>query len=139
MVKWILSLILLLAPISNIHAVDAELYCLTKNVYYEARGESRQGMLAVALVTLNRTEDIRFPKSICGVVYQKKQFSWTAKPINVKVNEKQWRTAFEASLEAYMNRDVLGKFKATHFHNTYVSPGWNLRRVTQIGNHIFYK
>lgn len=138
MVKWILSLILILAPIGNIHAIDSELYCLTKNVYHEARGEPRQGMLAVALVTLNRVDDKRFPSSICGVVYQKNQFSWTAKPIRVKINDKHWRKAFEASLEAYMDRNILGKFKATHFHNTFVSPRWKLRKVAQIGNHIFY-
>lgn len=129
----------MLVPISSIHAIDTELHCLTKNVYYEAGGETRDGMLAVALVTLNRTEDTRFPSSICGVVYQKKQFSWTAKHNKVKINEKQWKIALEASNEAYINRDTLGVFKATHFHNTYVRPKWKLRRVAKIGNHIFYK
>lgn len=139
MAKLLLLLLLILAPLTNAYATDAELHCLTKNVYYEARGESRKGMLAVALVTLNRAEDPRYPDSICGVVYQKSQFSWTATPIKGKINEAHWRKAFEAALEAYMNRDILGNFKATHFHNTFVAPNWNLRKVGQIGNHIFYR
>jgi len=29
---------------------------------------------------------------------------------------------------------------ATHYHASYVSPGWakRMRRIDQIGNHIFY-
>ena len=51
--------------------VDTQLMCLAKNIYYEAGLESREGMIAVAQVTLNRTEDDKFPKTICGVVNQK--------------------------------------------------------------------
>lgn len=50
----------------------------------------------------------------------------------------QWRLSQEAALEAYMNRDILGNFKATHFHNTTVNPRWKLRKVAKISNHIFY-
>lgn len=117
---------------------DNELFCLTQNVYYEARAEPRAGKLAVALVTLNRTEDKRFPSTICGVVFQKKQFSWTTSYNKGGINMPQWRLSQEAALEAYMNRDILGNFKATHFHNTTVNPRWKLRKVAKISNHIFY-
>ena len=57
-----------------------EVECLAKNMYHEARGESYQGMVAVAFVTLNRTVSEVFPSKVCDVVYQKNQrgcqFSW---------------------------------------------------------------
>ncbi len=139
MAKFLLSLILAFLPLSSVEAVDTELNCLAKNVYYESRGESKRGKLAVALVTLNRVEDTRYPDTICDVVYQKHQFSWTKAKTHAKVNQEQWRQSFEAALEAYMNRDVLGNFKATHFHATHVNPRWNLKRVAKIDNHVFYK
>ena len=56
---------------SNKPDVDPQLLCLAKNIYYEAGLESREGMIAVAQVTLNRADDAKFPKTICGVVHQK--------------------------------------------------------------------
>lgn len=55
--------------------VDNQLLCLAKNIYYEAGLETREGMIAVAQVTLNRTEDEKFPKTVCGVVNQKTALS----------------------------------------------------------------
>jgi spore germination cell wall hydrolase CwlJ-like protein len=139
MLKLILSLVLVLFPLS-LKAIDKEFECLAKNVYYESRGEPHKGQLAVALVTLNRVEDPRYPKSICGVVYQKHQFSWTKnyKLQRLRVNQDQWKKAREVAMQAYMDRDILGNFDATHFHNASVSPGWKLRRVARINNHTFY-
>ena len=55
-----------------------QLHCLTEAVYHEARGEPIKGQAAVAHVVMKRT---KFPKefasTICGVVYQHGQFSWT--------------------------------------------------------------
>lgn len=60
---------------------DADWHCLAKAVYFEARGESLQGQVAVAEVILNRVESPRYPHSVCGVVQQAGhggcQFSFT--------------------------------------------------------------
>ena len=58
-------------------AQKKELNCLAQNVYFEARGEKPVGQLAVAMVTMNRVESRRFPNSVCNVVWQRRQFSWT--------------------------------------------------------------
>ena len=50
--------------------VERDLDCLARNIYWEARSESFEGMVAVAQVTLNRVKHKSFPDSICGVVYQ---------------------------------------------------------------------
>lgn len=65
-----------------------EVKCLEDNVYYEARGEPLPGHYAIMFETLGRLLDKRYPKTICGVVYQNHAHSWTedkgllAQPIN---------------------------------------------------------
>lgn len=118
--------------------MDREFECLARNVYYEARGEPRNGKLAVALVTLNRVDNKNYPKNICDVVFQKYQFSWTANWKSSKLEKEQWKLSKDAAFEAYMNRNILGKFPATHYHNLTVKPKWGLKRFTRINNHIFY-
>lgn len=113
---------------------NPELDCLAKVIYYEARGESEAGKLAVALATLNRVDSPKFPKTVCQVVYQKQQFSWTKK----RSQSTAWQGYREIAQKAYDNRDILGEFKATHFHNLRVNPRWKLKRLTKIGKHIFY-
>ena len=56
---------------------EDELGCLVENVYFEARGEDMLGQAAVAYVTLNRVKSPLYPDSVCDVVWQKNQFSWT--------------------------------------------------------------
>jgi len=110
-----------------------EFRCLVRNVYYEARGESLEGQVAVAKVTLNRLNT--HAPTICRVVYQPHQFSWTMKPITKGIDKQAWAIAERASLIAY-NSDG---FDATYYHNTSVRPKWGFTKITQIGNHIFYR
>lgn len=49
---------------------ESELLCMARNVFFEARGESITGKLAVAHVTLNRVRSQRFPNTVCDVVKQ---------------------------------------------------------------------
>ena len=65
--------------------IDNQLLCLAKNIYYEAGMETREGMIAVAQVTMNRTEDDKFPKTVCGVVNQKTAVTRPAKIVNATV------------------------------------------------------
>ena len=111
-----------------------EFNCLVKNVYYEARGENLMGKVAVAKVTMNRVKHPNYPKTICGVVYQRKQFSWTIKPSKAKINAKEWMESINAAAKGY----ALDGFEATHYHNFTVSPKWNLQQIAVIGKHIFY-
>lgn len=48
-----------------------DLECLAKNIFYESGMESYEGKVAVGMVTINRSQDGRFPNSICGVVKQR--------------------------------------------------------------------
>jgi spore germination cell wall hydrolase CwlJ-like protein len=50
---------------------------MVQNVYHEGRGERALGQAAIAHVTLNRVRSPAYPDSVCGVVWQRDQFSWT--------------------------------------------------------------
>jgi spore germination cell wall hydrolase CwlJ-like protein len=54
-----------------------EILCLALNIYHEARSDGKAAREAVGTVTINRLGDKRFPDSVCGVVDQPRQFSWT--------------------------------------------------------------
>lgn len=125
-----------------------DLECLTQAVYYEARGEGRNGMRAVAQVVLNRVRHPAFPKSVCGVVFQGAgrrtgcQFSFTCNgSMRGNVNRAAWDRA-RAIASSALSGSVYGEVgNATHFHTTAVSPQWrsSLIRVTQVGDHLFYR
>jgi len=125
-----------------------DLDCLTQAVYYEARGEGRDGMKAVAQVVLNRARHPAFPKSVCGVVFQGAnrstgcQFSFTCNgAMRGRVNTAAWNRARTIATSA-LSGEVFGAVgNATHFHTTGVSPQWrnSLVRVSQVGDHLFYR
>ncbi len=120
--------------------MDAELRCLAGAVYFESRGESLPGQLAVAHVVINRANSGRFPKSLCGVVHQPSQFSFVRGGKMPAIREgAQWNNAVAI---AQIARDGSWKNQAPgalFFHARYVSPGWRKTRVASIDNHIFYR
>src|SRR5882672_3004751 len=70
------------AALARLHANHAvNIACLARNVYFEARGEPEAGQYAVAEVTMNRKASGRYPNTVCGVVYERQAFSWTAADI----------------------------------------------------------
>ena len=60
----------------------------------------------------------------------------TYKPIYPK----NWAESEEVAKKVLLeNFRLPGLTQAMYYHATYVNPGWRLQRVTQIGQHIFYK
>jgi spore germination cell wall hydrolase CwlJ-like protein len=126
---------------------DAEWQCLTKALYFEARGEPIKGQFAVAEVILNRVESPRFPDTICGVVLQGGtklhacQFSFMCdgKPETVSEPE-EWTSVGKV---AHMALQLEGSLTdgATHYHTTAVSPHWSrvYDQTAKVGDHIFYR
>ena len=160
---------------------DKDVDCLARNIFYEAGSEPIEGKVAVGMVTINRTQDERYPQSICGVVRQRTvvtvpqrvtevrtvktsifsppkqvvetrtawvqkviyQFSWVGqRNIRIREDDPRWiesravaeelaRGGYETWQEKYS--------EAMNFHAVYVNPGWRLKRIGRVGNHIFYK
>ena len=160
---------------------DKDVDCLARNIFYEAGSEPIEGKVAVGMVTINRTQDERYPQSVCGVVQQRTvvtvpqrvtevktvkpniftppkqvvetrttwvqkviyQFSWVGqRNIRIREDDPRWiesravaeelaRGGYETWQEKYS--------EAMNFHAVYVNPGWKLKRIGRVGNHIFYK
>ena len=137
------SLYALVDKFSAGEALDEQANCLATAVYFEARGESVEGQLAVARVVMNRAASGRYPTDWCSVVKQPAQFSF------VRHGEFPWidtaSTAWAraqgvarlavANVVPSVDTDVLW------YHATYCDPSWGhrLSMVERIGAHIFYR
>ncbi len=122
--------------------------CLAQAVYYEAGFEPVEGEQAVAQVVLNRGRPAVYPKTVCGVVFQGAelktgcQFTFTCDgALGRTPEEKAWTRAIavaHAALNGYVMKPV---GEATHYHTQFVTPYWSpsLVKLTQIGQHIFYR
>ena len=130
------------------NANQAQYKCLAQAVYFEARGEPIEGQVAVAQVVMNRLSDRRYPRTICGVVYQNEtrrhrcQFSFACDgKSDTPHNGIAWmRAKYIASLALNgMLENVVGN--STHYHATYSHPEWanELHPTVVIGRHKFYR
>ena len=168
-----LSAIILAVTAVNVHSSETKYYipasvgykalskptqkqidCLTENIYFEAAHESKDGQIAVALVTLNRVASGNYGSDVCEVVKQKTvingnticQFSWvcdtffTSKRLTI-IQTSLYNQIREVAVFVLMNYENMTDITkgATYYHADYVNPQWKLPKTTQIGRHIFYK
>jgi hypothetical protein len=122
--------------------LDEQTNCLATAVYFEARGESLEGQLAVARVVMNRAASGRYPSDWCSVVKQPYQFSFVrhgAFP-QADTNCDAWRKAEAVAELAVANVVPSVGSNVLWYHANYVAPTWRhgLQEVQQIGAHIFY-
>ena len=129
---------------------ERQLDCLAKNIYHEAAGESFEGKVAVAQVTMNRAESGKFPSDVCAVVYQKNvfyekvvcQFSWYCQnggqPLirSSAMYDESYKVAKKVLLEDF-RLDIMKD--ALYYHADYVNPQWGKEKIGKIGRHIFYR
>lgn len=122
-------------------ALNAEEQCLAGAVYFESKGESLPGQLAVARVVMARAKSGRFASSLCGVVYQKSQFSFVrgGRMPRIDTGGNNWRNAVAISKIALTNSWKSPVEGALFFHARRVSPGWRLTRLGTVDNHVFYR
>ena len=125
------------------------LKCLAEGIYFEARGEPRDGQVAVAQVILNRVDSKHYPDDVCGVVYQNKhrrnacQFSFACDGIADRIREtKAWARAKSIAQTVSDGTTWLPEVgDSTHYHANYVRPRWisEMEKKHQVGKHIFYR
>ncbi len=128
---------------------DKELWCMATAIYFEARGESYRGQVAVGQVVMNRVAHRLYPSTICGVVFQNQnkrnacQFSFACDGIPERVTEKKaWDQANEIAKAVISGNEYLTEVgHSTHYHATYVYPHWapRMKKNTKIGLHVFYQ
>jgi len=113
-------------------------------VYHEARSDDVLGQLAVAQVTLNRVASERYPDTVCGVVWDHKQFSWTHDGKSDKPKEpRAWK---HAQAVAYVALNDMARVpeltpETLHYHADWVTPYWTKghQPVARVGSHVFYE
>lgn len=119
-----------------------ELGCLALNIYHEGRGESLTGQSAIAAVTMNRVRSKYYPDTVCEVVWQHKQFSWThiAARHHAVTDFIAWDQALVIARLFLDGTQVTQVGAATHYHADTVKPYWivNNKLVGKVGNHYFY-
>ena len=150
----------MLAMTTHANLQDQDIRCLVSNLFFEARGEGVKGMQAVSNVTINRVRSTKYPNSICAVVFQRKQFSWT--------KQEQWSTIEQVlrgdigASKRFNQKDVVGYYQALEiaskavlnpsraivvvpedtlwYHAEYVRPSWasRLKKIKKVGKHVFY-
>jgi N-acetylmuramoyl-L-alanine amidase len=130
-------------------------HCLAQNIYFEARGSNFADKVSVADVVLNRARDSRYPNTPCEVISQgfvdssgnmvrnQCQFSWYC---DGKSDVPEDETAWEEAMLIAWNMVHHGRYRgltegATHYHATYVKPGWasDFQLVGRIGDHVYYR
>jgi spore germination cell wall hydrolase CwlJ-like protein len=123
--------------------------CLAENIYFESGHEPEDGKIAVALVTLNRVQDPRYPNNICSVVKERVrsicQFSWYCESGKYVRNARAYEESKRVALHVYANYEKMKDIThgALFYHADYVSVRKigvrGLEKTATIGRHIFYK
>lgn len=121
---------------SIIAHANKEIECAAKAVFFEARGESELGKEAVFRIIQNRTTSGIFPKTFCGVVFQKHQFSWVGKKNKISKND---LANYMALVKKFLDDPPSNKLKCLdgklYFHNLTIKT--KKRASCRIGHHIF--
>jgi spore germination cell wall hydrolase CwlJ-like protein len=136
---------------------QAEVEVLARNLFFEARGEPEEGIIAVGHVVLNRAaDDRRWGETVTEVVCEPNQFSWTRtddpqhKHIRApwRLSPAKWSRCLDLARKILAGETEDPTAGANHYLNVAACrkskwgvPSWyNPRRVTvKIGNHTFLK
>jgi len=123
--------------------LDEQANCLATAVYFEARGETLEGQLAVARVVMNRASSGKYPPDWCSVVKQPWQFSFVrhGEFPTIDTQSAAWARAQGVARLAIANVVPSVEQDVLWYHATYVAPSWGRRlsMVERIGAHIFYR
>lgn len=124
-------------------------HCLAEALYFEARGESVEGIFAVGEVILNRVDSESFPDDVCGVVYQgtgeryRCQFTYSCDGRKEVISEPTAWTRVGKVADLLLNGTVPRDLTegATYYHTKSVEPRWSraFTRTAEIGYHLFYR
>ena len=121
--------------------------CLSRTIYWEAKGEGAAGMEAIANVVMNRLGHKGFPNTICGVVKQGHeqgacQFSWWCDGRSDDAEEGEPYAIAKGIVRKALNRQLTDRTGgALYFHQRKATPSWSSEyiKTVEVGEHVFYK
>ena len=118
----------------------AAILCLSQAVYFEARGESLLGQVAVATIVMNRVDSKFYPSTVCEVVHEGSQFSfyWDGKHERPDDAE-AWLLAMNSAVSVVVEGTrVVALENSLWYHGKNIKVSWSERmRRIEIGGHAF--
>ena len=131
----------MVAQLRSAEPGSRELECLAAGIYFESKSEPLAGQLAVGHVIANRASSKRFASTYCGVIFQRGQFSFVRGHSwpHIAKDGRQWKTAVAIAKIVDRNLKRSAAADALYFHARRVHPGWKMKRVASIGNHVFFR
>ena len=116
----------------------SEKECMMRAMYFESNRSSADGMLAVGTVVMNRVNDSRYPRSVCGVVGQKNQFAQGV--LTRKMTDSGAVLASQVADQVLRGARHPGVQNAQHFHTAGLRfPYNNMYYVLEAGGNEFYE
>ena len=116
----------------------SEKECMMRAMYFESNRSSADGMLAVGTVVMNRYNDPRYPKTICGVVGQKNQFAQGV--LSRPMTDSGAVLASQVADRVLSGARHPGVQNAQHFHTAGLRfPYNNMFYVLEAGGNEFYE
>jgi len=116
---------------------SAERNCLIRAMYFESNRSSRDGLMAVGTVVMNRVASPLYPKTICGVVGEPHQF---APGVLTRALNKKESPLVEQAADAVLKGERYAPVgDATHFHVASLRIPYRVHYVALAGGNAFYK
>ncbi len=132
--------------------ITADVFLTALTVWREARGESREGQIAVAWSIRNRAArgDNRYPKTVLGVVTQKWAYSSLTDPKDPQlakwpgVDDPGWMDILQMANDVWYGEEVDPTDGATMYYSDTIPfpASWDpdqLIATVKIGHHQFYR
>lgn len=112
--------------------------CMERAMYFESNRSSRDGMVAVGSVVMNRVESGQYPRDVCGVVGQRNQFAPGVLTRKMEVRTAPALRDAAQSVLAGERHPLIGK--AQFFHTATYRAGYNnMHYVLTTGGNAFYE
>lgn len=130
-----LAALLTLAACGGRHT---ELDCMERAMYFESNRSSRDGMVAVGSVVMNRMESGNYPRTVCGVVAQKNQFAPGIMSRKMETRTAPQLRGAATSVLRGERHPMIGN--AQFFHAASYRAGYNnMHYVLTTGGNAFYE
>ena len=112
--------------------------CLARAMFFESHRSSREGLVAVGTVVMNRVKSEQYPDTICGVVGQKNQFAPGV--LSRKMNSKALPDVMAAADAVLAGERHPAVHTAKFFHTAGLKfPYNNMHYVLEAGGNAFYE
>jgi spore germination cell wall hydrolase CwlJ-like protein len=107
-------------------------------MYFESNRSSRDGMIAVGSVVMNRLQSDAYPDTICGVVSQKNQFAPGV--MTKEMNSRSAPLVTDAASSVYNGERHPRIEDAKFFHAAWYQASYNnMHYVLTTGGNAFYE